>query len=64
MFNTIKPLSIISARTANLINECRKMIDAGSYLFQMIWGEMYENYHYRAEFSFKLPIIKVFKTTR
>jgi hypothetical protein len=32
-----------------------------SYLFLIILGELYENYHYRADFSFKLQIIKVFE---
>jgi hypothetical protein len=40
--------------------ECRKTIDAGSYLFLIILGELYESYHYRADFSFELQIIKVF----
>jgi hypothetical protein len=35
-----------------------------SYLFKIIWGELYGNDHYRAEFSFELRIIKVFKITR
>jgi hypothetical protein len=30
------------------------------YVFQIIWGELYKNYHYRADFSFELQIIKVF----
>jgi hypothetical protein len=34
-----------------------------SYLFQIIWGELYENSHYRTESSFELPIIKVFEIT-
>jgi hypothetical protein len=28
-----------------------------SYLFQIIWEELYGNYHYRANFSFELQII-------
>jgi hypothetical protein len=32
-----------------------------SYFFHFMWGELYENYHYRADFSFKLQIIKVFE---
>jgi hypothetical protein len=34
------------------------------YLFQMIWGELCGNYHYRADFSLELRIIKVFEITR
>jgi hypothetical protein len=30
------------------------------FFFLIIWGELYENYHYRADFSFKLRIIRVF----
>jgi hypothetical protein len=43
------------------------MISAGkrnmqeSYLFLLIWGELYENYRYRADFYSKLQINKVFK---
>jgi hypothetical protein len=33
-------------------------------LFQIIWEELYENYHYRADFSFELQITEVFKTTK
>jgi hypothetical protein len=36
----------------------------GSYLFVIIWGELYENYYYRADFSFELQIIKVFEISR
>jgi hypothetical protein len=32
--------------------------------FLIMWGKLYENYHYRTDFSFKLWIIKVFVTTR
>jgi hypothetical protein len=37
------------------------MIDVGKLLILIIWEELYEKYHYRADFSFKLQIIKVFK---
>jgi hypothetical protein len=33
-------------------------------LFQIIWEELYKNYHYRADFSFELQIFEVFKTTK
>jgi hypothetical protein len=32
--------------------------------FQFIWGELYENYHYRTDFSFELRIIKDFEIIR
>jgi hypothetical protein len=32
--------------------------------FQIIWRELYENYHYRTDFSFELWMIKVFEVTR
>jgi hypothetical protein len=28
-----------------------------------MWGELYENYNYRADFSFELQFIKVLKIT-
>jgi hypothetical protein len=28
-----------------------------------MWGELYENYHYRADLSFELQFIMVFKIT-
>jgi hypothetical protein len=31
-----------------------------SYIFCIIWGDLYENYHYRADFSFELRINKFF----
>jgi hypothetical protein len=31
--------------------------------FWIIWGELYENYHYRTDFSFELQIIKSFQKT-
>jgi hypothetical protein len=34
-------------------DECGKTINTGK-LLQIIWGELYENYHYRRDFSFKL----------
>jgi hypothetical protein len=34
------------------------------YLCRIIWGEFYENYPYRADFSFELRIIKVLKISR
>jgi hypothetical protein len=46
MFNTLKPLSIFSERTA------KKNMDVGK--FQIIWEELYGNYDYRADFSFEL----------
>jgi hypothetical protein len=30
----------------------------------IIWGELYENYPYGADFSFGIQIIKVFEITR
>jgi hypothetical protein len=53
MFNTVKPLSTVSERTAKSkqLQEndgCRKLFIL-NYL-----GELYENYHYRADFSLKL----------
>jgi hypothetical protein len=33
-----------------------------SYL--IIWGELYENYHCRTDFSFELQTVKVLKITR
>jgi hypothetical protein len=33
-------------------------------LYQIILGELYDNYHSRADFSFELQIIKVFEITR
>jgi hypothetical protein len=41
-----------------------KQLMRESYLFWIIWGELYLNYHYGADFSFKLQIIKVFQITR
>jgi hypothetical protein len=35
-----------------------------SYLFQIIFGELNEDYHHKADFSFELQIIKVFEITR
>jgi hypothetical protein len=35
-----------------------------SYLFQIILGELYKNYHHRTIFSFELRIIKVYELTR
>jgi hypothetical protein len=32
--------------------------------FWIIWGELYENYHYMTDFSFELRIIKVVELTR
>jgi hypothetical protein len=53
MFNTVKPLSIISERTTK--NKCGRMIDVGKFFFsQVILGELYEKGHYRADFSFEL----------
>jgi hypothetical protein len=63
MFNVLKPLSIISERTAKMKDERGKKTDAGK-LFRITWGELYGNSHYRADFSFELRINKVFKTTR
>jgi hypothetical protein len=34
-----------------------------SYFFQITLGELYENYHHRADFSFKLRIMRVFDIT-
>jgi hypothetical protein len=31
--------------------------------FRIIWGEVYDSYHYRKNFSFELQIIKVFEIT-
>jgi hypothetical protein len=59
MFNRVKPLSIIFERTVKTNDECGKTTVAGK-LFLIIWGELYENYHYRADFSFKLRIIMFF----
>jgi hypothetical protein len=59
IFNMVKPLFIISERTAKMNDDCRNAIDVGK-LFQIIWGELYENYHYKADFYFKLRIIMVF----
>jgi hypothetical protein len=56
----VKHLAVVSERTTKINNECRKTIDAGSYLFLIILGELYASYHYRAYFSFELQIIKVF----
>jgi hypothetical protein len=63
MFNTVKPLSIIlKGPLKKMMNEGKWQIQK-SYLFQIIWGELHENYHYSADFSFKLWIIKVFEIT-
>jgi hypothetical protein len=35
-----------------------------SYLFRIIWGKLYEQYHYKEDFSFELLITKVFEITR
>jgi hypothetical protein len=65
MFNPVKPLSIISERTAKnkqLLwenNRCGKVI-----CFQLFWGKLYGNVHCRADFSLKLQIIKVFEIIR
>jgi hypothetical protein len=58
MFNAVKPLSIVSDGTA----KSKQMQE--NYLFQIIWEELYKHYHYRADLSFKLQIIKVFEVTR
>jgi hypothetical protein len=56
IFNTVKPLSIISEGTAK-DNRCGKTIG--------LLGENYFDYHhYRTDFSFELQIIKVFEITR
>jgi hypothetical protein len=59
MFSTLKPLSIVSERIKKNKRWMRE-----SYLFWIIWRELYEDYHYRAELSFELRIIKVFEITR
>jgi hypothetical protein len=46
MFNTAKHPSIISERTM----KNKQMWE--SYLFLIIWGEMYENYHLQCRFFF------------
>jgi hypothetical protein len=53
MFNTVNlcPLFLNGPRKINY--ECGKMIDLGK-LFQITSGELYENCHYRADFSFEL----------
>jgi hypothetical protein len=58
IFNTVKPLSIISEGTAKNDEWGKRQL--WQLFFQIIWGELYENYHYRADFSFKLQLIKVF----
>jgi hypothetical protein len=50
VFDTVKSLSLISERTT------RSKLIWENYLFQIIWGELYENYHYRTDFSFELRI--------
>jgi hypothetical protein len=60
----VKPLPIVPERTAKINYECRKIIVAGKLFIRIIWVEPYENYDYRADFYFKLRIIKVFKITR
>jgi hypothetical protein len=59
----MKPVSIVSERNAK--NKRRgKTLDAGRLLVSNYLGINYENYRYRADFSFELQIIKVFETTR
>jgi hypothetical protein len=43
----VKPPSIVSERNAE------KQWTWESFL-KLLWGELYENYHYRADFSFQL----------
>jgi hypothetical protein len=50
MFNTVKLLSIISERT-----EKNKHMREVIYL-KLFFGEWYENYHYRADFSVELSM--------
>jgi hypothetical protein len=45
------------------INDEGGATDVGKFFF-IIWGELYENNHYSADFSFELLIIKVFEITR
>jgi hypothetical protein len=56
MFNTVKPLSIISERmTKNKwMWEDKRCGKVFFFFFQIIWGELYENYHHRADSYFKL----------
>jgi hypothetical protein len=54
MFNTVKPPTIVSERTAK-----HKWWMWESYLLWIIWVELYENYHYRADFSFELQTTNV-----
>jgi hypothetical protein len=56
----MKPLSIVSKGTTKKNEECRKMIVVENLFIFELLGELYENYHYRADFAFKLRIIKVF----
>jgi hypothetical protein len=63
VFNTRKPLSIDSERAAKS-KRMRENYRCGSYLFQIIWGELYENCHYRIDFSFEVLNIKAFEITR
>jgi hypothetical protein len=63
--NTVKPLSIVSEGTAK--NEQMRKNDRCGKVFcfiLFIWGELYENYYYRTDFSFELLIVKVFEVTR
>jgi hypothetical protein len=46
MFNTAKHPSVVSERTM----KNKQMWE--SYLFLIIWGEMYENYHLQGRFFF------------
>jgi hypothetical protein len=39
------------------------MTAAGKLFSLIIWGELYENYPYGADFSFGIRIIKVFEIT-
>jgi hypothetical protein len=63
MFKTLIPLSIVSERTA-VNDECGKLMDMGKLFISNYLGDLYGNYQYRANFSFKLQFIKVLQITR
>jgi hypothetical protein len=64
IFNTVNPLPIVCRDREKLTMNAGKQQLLESYLFRIIWGEQYENYQYRVDFSFELLIIKVFEITR
>jgi hypothetical protein len=57
----VEPLSIVSERSEKINNECEKTVDAEKLFISNFGGELYENWHYWADFSFELQIIKVLK---